>query len=230
MPRKIQTTYTRYPTKTLASIGDSLTFNPTYAVRSTQYYTCRAAVGLNALGCVVRDRDFGVSGQTSTQMAARAAVLTRFGTPTLGVVWAGHNDVSNGINAATTTANIKSLAETLFAGGASYVVVCSTHYWNFSTPDPWPISGARQTLWNAQNQAYTDELALHPGLVAWVDLYGFMHGILGTTYRGVTYASGDYKWHVADNDVHLNAAGEQIVADAIVAAVQAQSGWVAGLS
>jgi hypothetical protein len=55
----------------------------------------------------------------------------------------------------------------------------------------------------------------------YVDFHAYMRALIVAT----TYAQGDdTAWHVAIGNTHLNNTGEQILADAIYAAMQAQ-GW-----
>jgi lysophospholipase L1-like esterase len=299
--RRLQTVNTRPNTKRLVAIGDSLTLNFVYGhlTPPTVYYPTRLAVALQALSVPIMGANYGISGQTSTQMLSRVSGLYQFGTPDLAVIWAGHNDRTalaitsitsasttatvtttaahylatgmqvtiagatqteyNGtytvtvtgattftytfagsattpatgtktytIPYAQTTANIKAMAEAVLADGCERVVICSTHYLNYGSggdSTATPASGARLDLWNAQSTAYTDEAALHSGEVAFCDLYAYFYALLGAG----TYVQGDHLWHQADSDVHLNAAGEQIVADALLATIQAQSGWLTAL-
>lgn len=215
------------PYKTLAAIGDSLTFNWTLAVRPELFHPERLAVALRALDVPIKARNFGLSGNTTAQMATRLPALTEHDIPVLAVVWGGVNDPGNGIVGATTQANIEGMIDDLIAAGVSYVVVVNTQFLNYSTGGDTLVSPytTYATLRPFQAAAVTSRAALYPGQVALCDLYTAMRNLIVAG----TYAAGDFGWHVADANQHLNAAGEQIVADAVLATIQAQSGWVAAL-
>jgi lysophospholipase L1-like esterase len=232
--RQLQTEFTPYPTEDLVAIGDSLTFNYLYPVYVESYYPERAAVALRALGAPMRARNMGISGQTSAQIAARAAVTLQYGTPALGVIWAGQND--SGTSWADTAANIETVANAMLGVGCERVIVCATHYINFDTGSGGDNtsgaltsapSGDRATLRTAQNSAYTALAAANPGKVAWCDLWQYMHDYLAAN---PTHIGVDTYYHVAASNIHLNAVGEQLVADALLATVQAQDGWLDALS
>lgn len=223
--------------RVVAAMGDSLTMHHTSIVRPWEFWPYRVAEALGTERQPFRARNFGIGGDatqytsvTYPGMRDRIEVMWRYGVPDIAVVWGGRNDAAAGFSA-NTTANLTAMAHALMGAGCERLVLCSTHYQNYttvgdSTPAP---AGAQATRWNAQKAAYDAVAPTYPDKVAWCDLYGFMRGILGTTYRGVAYAQGDYKWHVADLNTHLTAAGEQIVADAIMATITAQPGWLAAL-
>lgn len=228
MPRKIQATYQRGLGKTLAAMGDSLSYNVTLGVRPDQFWPKRLADALRALGCGVRSRNFGRSGNTTTDMIARFGAMTAYDVPFLGAIWGGVNDPGNGISGATTQANIQQMAEALFAAGTPYVLIGNTQYLNYSTNVETvgvPYS-TYATLRTSQKAAADALIPAYPGRVAYVDIYAaFRQEIVGGAV-----AQGDWAaWHVADLNQHLNPAGEQVVADAMVAAIQARPDWLDAL-
>lgn len=225
--RRIQRTFDLVPRFSLAAIGDSLVHNASLGVLTHEFWPERLAVGLRDLDVAIRGRNFGHSGNTSTQAVVRIAQMTRYDVPTIGIIWAGANDPGNGIVGATTQANIQSMAETLFDAGSTYVVIGNTQYLNYSSGgDTTSAQGATYaTLKGFQAAAATALIALHPGQVAYCDTYAAMRALIVAG----TETQGSFSWHVADSNQHLNAHGNQIVADAMLATIQAQDGWLAAL-
>jgi lysophospholipase L1-like esterase len=311
--RKIQTAYTKSPAKTLAAIGDSLTFSYGGGMAAHAFWPEPLAAGLRSLGVPIKSRNFGVDGSTSLEMLLRQSCETQFDVPALGVIFAGHNDMAKtgtlaagsgntgrtitvtlqsslgqntagvvgaaiahiswngGANKATgvtvtgwtsTTitvstasgdnlpsgstaitvridakANIKSMAEFLFAAGCEKILVCSTHFQNFNggdnsagnVPYATPQAGVRLDLWTAQRDAALEESSLHPGKAAFCDLYAAMYDALTNSnhpFYQPNIIGADSFWHVGAGNTHLNALGNQIVAGAIRAAIRSQTGWI----
>ena len=126
MPRKIQVTYDKYPL-TIAAMGDSLTYNALFSISPENFYPEVLAKSLRSLGCFVKARNFGISGNTTDQMIGRFAVMTQFEVPTIAVIWGGTNDTSGQVALLTltssgTTANVKTTAPHGLTTGRSVVV------------------------------------------------------------------------------------------------------------
>ena len=132
---------------------------------------------------------------------------------------------------AQTTAYIEAMAEFLFTAGVPRVAIASRHYLNYPTggdnsggspvgPAP---TGTALNEWTAQHNAYTTELALHPGKVAWVDTYAHMYGLL---VDNPSWVNDVTLWNIADANVHYNPVGEAHIADAVQASIAAMSGWL----
>jgi len=125
MPRRIQNTFPAGGRLTIAAMGDSHTHNITLGVRPDQFWPGRLAVRLRAGGADVMARNFGITGQTSTQMLSRMVEMTVYDVPALAVIFPGANDPGNGIAAATTTANVRAMVKYLRNGAvgttATYV-------------------------------------------------------------------------------------------------------------
>jgi hypothetical protein len=133
------------------------------------------------------------------------------------------------------------MAEYLFAAGCGKILICSTHFQNFNgggdnsagnVPYAAPQAGTRLDLWAAQHDAATELSAMHPGQVAFCDLYAAMYDVL-TNASNPFYQAGkagvDAFWHVGTGNTHMNATGNKIVAVAILATLQNQSGWLNSL-
>lgn len=233
MPRRIQPSYTKAAARqSLAAMGDSLTHNVTLGVPPERFWPERLAAGLRALGVPIQARNFGRSGNTTANsgvnMQVRFGRMTAYGAPVLGVIWGGVNDPGSGIAGATTQANLQAMAETLFTAGVRYVLIGNTQYQNYSVGGDTVSTPAATyaTLRPFQQAAANALIAAHPGKVAYVDIYGFMRQKI---VDGIV-TQGDWAaWHVADANQHLNPTGEQYVADAMLATIQAQSGWLVAL-
>lgn len=230
--RKINSAkYTPSRTLVLRCIGDSLTRNTGYGHLAQQYYPEMLAVNLRALRVPVRGSNCGISGQTTTGMVARKTILTDDVVPAVAVVWGGHNDAGSSIPTATTTANLITLATQVLASIAtSRVVICSTHLQNWATggegASPTPPVGTRLNLWNAQHDTYSTLAATYASRVAWCDLYAYLYAVL---LADPSKIGVDTYWHEAVGDTHLNPTGQQFVANALLATIQAQSGWLAAM-
>jgi lysophospholipase L1-like esterase len=216
---------------TLAAMGDSLTHNIALRVLPSSMWPERLAVGLRALGCPIKARNFGRSGNTSTQMIARMPVMTQHDVPILGIIMAGVNDPGSGINQATTQANIEAMVNTLMAAGTQYVVVVSTQYLNWAsggdTTGTAEFSGSGYgAVRTAERDAAVAREAVYPDRVVYCSLFNYMKALI---VSGAVTQGADTYWHTSVGNQHLNAVGEQIVADAVLATIQAQSGWITAL-
>lgn len=120
MPRKIQTTSTLARSKTIAVMGDSLSFSAQFGVSTHLYWPKVLQDRLNAAGARTRVRDFGKSGtRTNNETTQPAGMQTRFpnmfewGTPDLGIIFGGVNDPGAGLTQAQTQRNIESMCQAL---------------------------------------------------------------------------------------------------------------------
>lgn len=222
--RKIQTTYTKFNTNSIACMGDSITLNFIWGTFAYQFYPAALQGLLQSQGCKVKCRNFGVSGNTTTQMQSRFNSMTQFDKPKIAIIYGGINDPGASISQATSTANIQSMAQTMLNNGAK-VIICGRHYNNYSTggdTTPTP-QGTTLTVWQAEKQAYDNLVGSNAGKIAFCDFYAYMRNLINT---GVV-TQGDWtQWHVADQNTHLNANGESVLASALLATIQAQSGWI----
>lgn len=118
--------------------------------------------------------------------------------------------------------NLQVLGQYLQAAGCSRIVIVGRHYDNFSAAaDTTTVQlAANQTLRGLQSAAATT-LG-----VPYCSLYTYMANLITTAVD----TQGSFSWHVFDSNIHLNAYGEQIVADAVKATIQAQTGWITALS
>jgi hypothetical protein len=101
MTRTLQTVATPARSAVIACIGDSHTFNATLGNVATDFHpgqtqkTLRAGSTTGTIFAAlpkVLIRNFGISGNTTGQMVARQAVLTRFEVPKIVVIYGGTND------------------------------------------------------------------------------------------------------------------------------------------
>lgn len=122
-----------------------------------------------------------------------------------------------------TQTNLKKIGDYLVAHGCSRIVYGGQHYLNFSSGGDThasPLAG-NVTLRGLQQAA----AAAVSGAV-YCDFWAYMDSLIQAGQE----TQGSYSWHVLDSNTHLNAHGEEIIADALLATIQAQSGWVAALS
>ncbi len=233
MIRPIPSTVTRSRKLTLASIGDSLTMNYSLGIAPVCAWPEVLAGNLRSAGVSIRSRNFGVSGETSSQNLSRIAAMTQFDVPAIATIWTGHNDLTNSIQPATTTSNINAMVSSLVAAGGARIIICSTHFQNFASGgdapggslNATPSTGSRVNLWNAQHNAYTQSVSAYPATqFAWVDLYHWFYLLLAghTSQAGV---EAYYHTATVAGDTHLNVFGNQQVAAAVYAAINV-AGWV----
>jgi lysophospholipase L1-like esterase len=219
--RKIQTNYKKFNNNSIACMGDSITLNFIWGTQAYQYYSAVLQDSLQGLGCTVQCRNFGVSGTTTTNMLARFGAMTQYDIPKIAVIYGGINDPGNAISSATTTSNIQSMAQNMLSKG-SKVIICGRHYNNYSIGGD-STSTPSGTVWQAEKQAYDNLIGANAGKVAFCDFYVYMRNLINAG----TVTQGDWEaWHVADQNVHLNANGEKTLADALLATIQTQSGWI----
>jgi lysophospholipase L1-like esterase len=205
----------------ISCMGDSLTHNHTLSVPVYSLYPAQLQQLLQNQGCNVVVRNFGRSGNTTQQMITRFPAMTQFQVPDIGIIFGGVNDPGNGITQSQTQANIESMITSLQGSGVSKIMVVSTQYQNFSSAfsstgdtltTPYPTYA---TIRQAQQAAVNN----HPGVI-YVDLYNFLRNRIVNGQD----AAGSYSWHVADGNQHFNTYGCGLVAQCILASIQAQ-GW-----
>lgn len=122
-PRRLQTVFPRGANHTISAMGDSFTQNYSLFVAPYDFYP-EALVSTNnlrGLGCSVRARNFGVSGNTTVHMLARAEVLTRYDIPDIGIVYGGANDPAAGYSSAVTQLHLQALIKCLKYGAVAGV-------------------------------------------------------------------------------------------------------------
>lgn len=102
---------------TLAAIGDSQTdTDAAYGVPGYLCWPALLATGLKAEGIPARARNFGVSGDTTTQMLARFSSMFRYDTPDIGIIYGGVNDPGASITSGTTQSNLQAMCAALKHG------------------------------------------------------------------------------------------------------------------
>lgn len=142
-----------------------------------------------------------VAGDTITLTAALAA-----GAPAVGAAVA-----------IDTQKNLTELALYAQAIGCTKVLIPGSHYWNWTTGgDTTTVELPRNATLRAKQAA-----AAAAAGVVYVDLYAHMRDLI----LAGTYTQGDNGWHSSTNNQHLNEAGQSILADAFLAAMQSE-GWL----
>lgn len=121
-----------------------------------------------------------------------------------------------------TQINLQTMVASLVASGCSRNVILGLHYYNYTAlADTTSVElAANATLRGLQRAAATASGAVY------CDLYAYMRALI----LAGTVTQGSFSWHVADSNLHLNAYGEGIVADAVLQTIQAQTGWIAALT
>jgi lysophospholipase L1-like esterase len=158
--------------------------------------------------------------------------MTRVRVPRLGIIFGGVNDPGSSITQGQTQANIEAMIQTLFDAGAAYAMVVSPQYlyWTTggdSTSQTKP-GGTYGSVYDAQVAAVAARAAANTAKsVAFCDLWTWMKGLI---VGGAEPTPGTAAWHVQDTNQHFNAKGHRYVRDAVLATIQAQSGWVAALA
>lgn len=169
------------------------------------------AFALNTYGAYYEaDGWITVAGE-SAQILSRAGNLV-----TLKAPLAAGAPATGAAVAHDTQKNLTELANYVKNAGCKRILIVGMHYFNFTTgADTTSVQLARNAGLRTKQQA----AATATGSV-YVDLYAWMSALI----TAGTYTQGDFGWHLADADQHLNLAGQTILADAIEAAIIAQ-GW-----
>lgn len=120
-----------------------------------------------------------------------------------------------------TQTNLTKIGQYLTAAGCTRIVYGGLHYYNYSSGGDTHASplAANVTLRGLQSAAASAVGAQFCNFWNWMDN-------LIQTGQAV---QGSYSWHVLDSNLHLNASGELILAQALYATISAQSGWLAAL-
>ena len=166
---------------------------------------------LNAFAAYYEADGWITVGGESAQILSRVSNVITLKAPLAGGAPASGTAVAH-----DTQKNLTELANYVKNAGCKRVMIVGMHYFNFSTgADTTSVQLARNAGLRTKQQA----AATATGSV-YVDLYAWMAALI----TAGTYTQGDFGWHLADSDQHLNLAGQTILADAIEAAITAQ-GW-----
>lgn len=201
------------------ALGDSHTFNAVYLPSVDDFHPHLNETALRAQGCRVSFRNYGHSGATTDEMLGMAALLPAVAAPALAVIYGGVNDGSGG--GPNTQANLVAIGQALQTAGYSRLVIGLCHYYNFTSGGDTlatPLAANATLRTKQQNAATTLGAAV-------ADFYTFMRDLIVAG----TDTQGSASWHVAPTDAHLNAYGQTILANCVVAAIGA-AGWIDDLS
>jgi len=174
-------------------LGDSLTANPTYPGKLA-----------TLLGTPWAVRNFGISGNTTTDMAARIdAHCLQAGDGEYIVILGGINDVALDVAAVTIEANLQAMYDAASASGFTVIACTITP---FKTSPYW--SSDRQTVLDAVN---TWILNTATNVDYRVDAYSVMEDPGAADALLAAYDSGDH--------LHLSTAGYELLGTTIHAAL-----------
>lgn len=136
-----------------------------------------------------------------------------------------------------TQANIEWMIETLLRAGCLHVVVLNTQYLNYASGGD---NAGAATYYSAYAtlrpfQAAAVATYASTGKVVLCDLWTYMSKIVTNTPSGsnvvtldtgetFTVTQGDFSWHVASGNQHLNLMGEEVIARAVLDTLQT-AGW-----
>lgn len=191
----------------LVAIGDSIT-DPGAA------YTLPRHVWLRIVGREgYKTVNLGVSGDTIDDMRRRIEQTLSEGQPEIVVVFGGVNDAQRGVERAATERNVTFMVDWLRAHGIRKVVLIGPALANWrSTPDWTSAADEVRTVLR--------DVAERSGAV-YVDLTLFLRRRIergeDPDFSRVRYTQSR-SWHVEDEDPHLNAYGQRLVAEAFLAA------------
>ena len=135
-------------------------------------------------------------------------------------VWENRNGGANGWGRIATDATVPD--------HCSKVIIANYHYLN------WSANGDALALryWEWSDVAGSNGIGIAQKAVAASE--GVVYADVYTYYRNLIVSGqetqGSYSWHVADQNVHLNALGNSYMAEALLAVIQAQPGWMASLT
>jgi lysophospholipase L1-like esterase len=109
--------------KWLNCIGDSITNTSTSNNFDMGAYPYLVK---QEIGGLCKERNFGVAGNTTTQMLARInQILTPV--PTVVTIYGGINDYGNGMSDATTTSNLNAMIDAVQNAGCNRIILCNIH-------------------------------------------------------------------------------------------------------
>jgi lysophospholipase L1-like esterase len=182
---------------------------------------------------------------TGMQVTIAGAVETQFngtftmtvtGLKTFTYTFAGNsNNPATGTKTYTfpttqTQANLVAMATAIKAAGCPRVLIVGATYLNFSSS--YAAGSQRDTLaveytpWVDLRAKQAAAAAAGGSGVAFCDMRAYQRSRI----NGVEFSEGDFAWHTADGNMHNNAVGAAVIRDGILAAIQAQAGWLSALS
>lgn len=122
-----------------------------------------------------------------------------------------------------TQVNLTAIGTAIRAAGCTRIVYGLMHYYNYSAngdthSTPLSANVTMRALQSAAAAAVTGAVTCN--------FWSWMDNLIQTGAA----VQGSYSWHVLDSNIHLNAAGELILAQALYATIAAQTGWLAALA
>lgn len=162
---------------------------------------------------------------TYALVGAESALILSVATDTitLAAPLAGGAPAAGTVVVLDTQTNLTAVGNAIRAAGCTRIVYGLMHYYNYSSggdTHSTPLT-ANVTMRGLQSAA----AAAVTGAVT-CNFWDYMDNLIQTGAA----VQGSYSWHVLDSNIHLNAAGEMILAQALYATIAAQVGWLAALA
>lgn len=194
----------------VVAIGDSHT-DPSTG------YTLPRQVWLRQVGRTgYRTLNLGVSGETTGDMRERIGRTLDEGRPEIVVVFGGGNDAVRGVDPAETQRNVAEMLDWLRDHGVGNIILIGPGILNWKRAAAWApaVDEVRAVL---------GEVASGRG-ATFVDLAGFLHSRIDRgedpDFARVPYRQSR-SWHVQGGDAHFNAYGQRLIAEAVLAVIDA---------
>ncbi|MEH7070646.1 GDSL-type esterase/lipase family protein [Priestia megaterium] len=153
------------------------------------------------VGGKCRARNFGVHGETTSQMLARFSSMTKRGIPTVASIYGATNDARQTIADTITQANLESMIDQSKAAGVSRIILCNIH--TTTSPD--------------DNTKYASKRTLIKNIAA-------NKNVVFCDFSTVSLVAADYQ----SDGYHLKASGLKKLADKFKSVLDAQ-GWTSVL-
>lgn len=168
--------------------------------------------------------DFYLPG-TYMMVGAESALILSVATDTitLAAPLAGGAPAAGTVVVLDTQTNLTAVGNAIRAAGCTRIVYGLMHYYNYSSggdthSTPLAANVTMRALQSAAAAAVTGAVTCN--------FWSWMDNLIQTGAA----VQGSYSWHVLDSNIHLNAAGELILAQALYATIAAQTGWMAALA
>lgn len=153
------------------------------------------------VGGICKARNFGVHGETTTQMLARFSQMTKRSIPEVAVIYGGTNDARQSFTDTITQDNLGAMVDNLKAAGVNKIILCNIH--TTTSPDNNTQYNSKRTIIN--NVATSK-------------------GVVFCDFSTITFVAADYQ----SDGYHLKASGLKKLANKLND-IMTQQGWINSL-